>query len=129
MGEPLALQSCTAGPQPALLAQVPPGQPPPQPPPQPPSQTPSQTPPPASQREPDQSQREITAEMIVAHLQSQGEAGIASAHNILKCDHASDAARRAAALVVEAAAQHAHEHAAHGAPALSDPPRMELPAA
>ena len=136
MGEPLALQSCTAGPQPAPLTQVPPGQPPlaqpppPQPPPQtpsqPPSQTPSQTPPPASQREPDQSQREITAEMIVAHLQSQGEAGIASAHNILKCDHASDAARRAAALVVEAAAQ----RAAHGAPeALSDPPRVELPAA
>ena len=128
MGEPLALQSCTAGPQPAPLAQVPPGQPPlaQPPPPQPPPQTPSQPPPPASQREPDQSQREITAEMIVAHLQSQGEAGLASAHNILKCDHASDAARRAAALVVEAAAQ----RALHGAPeALSDPPRVELPAA
>ena len=125
VSEPLALQSCTAGPQPpltqvppALLTQLPP-QPPPQPPLQPPSQTlPPQVSPPASQREPDQSPREITAEMIVAHLQSQGETGLASAQNILACDHASDVARRAAALVVEAAAQ----CPVHGAPALPPPP-------
>jgi acid stress-induced BolA-like protein IbaG/YrbA len=120
VGEPLALQSCTAGPQPPLT-QVPPAQPPPQPPFQP---LPPQTPPSASQREPDQSQREITAEMIVAHLQSQGETGLASAQNILSCDHASDVARRAAALVVEAAAQ----CPVHGAPALPNPPPRVEPA-
>ena len=136
MGEPLALQSCTAGPQ--LRSELPPAQsplitqPPPQPPPtqsrqtpplqpplQPPQTPPPQTPPPASQRDPDQSQREITAEMIVAHLQSQGESGLASAQNILRCDHASDVARRAAALVVEAAA------AAHAGAQAPPPPRVE----
>ena len=143
VGEPLALQSCTAGPQPPPsqlppaqppLAQLPPQLPPAQPPSQPPSQPlsqppsqppsqtpPPQTPPPASQQEPEQSQREITAEMIVAHLQSQGEAGLASAQSILACDHASDVARRAAALVVEAAAQ----CPVHGAPAPPPPPRVE----
>lgn len=102
-----------SAPPPSPLSQLP-LPPPSQPPDTVPTQMlpPEKPPPLASQREPKESQREVTAEMIVAHLQSQGESGLASARNILGCDHASDVARHAAALVVEAAA---------GAPA-SPPP-------
>lgn len=114
VGEPLVLQSCTEAPSPAAAppqaATRPPASQPPVP--QPPlDQTPlpshdplpppSSAPPPAPDARP-AARPEVTVEMLVAHLQSQGVAGLASARSILGCDRANALQRRAAALVVAA---------------------------
>ena len=99
MGQPLALQSCTAGgPAPPAAALAPPQPVVPETQPPAPAPAPAQPAPPQPQQRP-----EVTVEMLVTHLQSQGEAGLASARNIMGCDHANALQRRAAALVVAAA--------------------------